>query len=107
MDYAEALKTVRGQKNRENYLVIKVSYDNKIVLPYEDGIKMVQGFQKAEKLVDGYSETHRITGMERDQVTFTTMSGEEYEQYKMAALLGIHVDEIKQAQKDATQGTIK
>lgn len=100
MEYPEALKKVQAKKTRDpNFLVIHYNYDCKIVLPYDDGMNFVKSLEKAEMLRDSYNEQHRIEEIEREQIRFWVMSREEYERYKIAALLGIKPDEVKEMQR--------
>ena len=95
MEYLEAVKEVRTKKVKENFLVIEFSY-NKIVLPYKEGMAFLSSLSTAEKLNDDYGGMKRIIPFERTLITTTLMSGEEYEQYKIAALLNISIDEVKE-----------
>lgn len=96
MDYLQAIKAVQTKKPKENFLVIEFGYDCKIVLPYKDGMAFMTSFTNAEQLSEKYNEPHRIVGFKRDLLTIRIMSGEEYEQYKIAALLNISIDEVKE-----------
>ncbi len=96
MDYKEAKKTVQATKSKDNYLVFTLSYDNKIVLPYKDGIAFLNAMNSAEQLIEPYNEKHRITSVSREQVRVTPMSSEEYEQFKIATLLDITIAEVKE-----------
>lgn len=96
MEYLEAVKTVRTTKIKENFMVIELSYSNKIILPYKDGITFLSSLNTAETLKEDYAQPHRIIPFARDMVKTSVMSGEEYEQYKIAALLNISIDEVKE-----------
>ena len=67
-DYLEAMKKVSVLKPKENYLVIELYYDNKIILPYKDGITLMAALNNAEHLKETYNEPHRITGLNRDVI---------------------------------------
>jgi hypothetical protein len=94
MQYAEALKKVQAMKVKENFMVIEISYSTKIVLPYKDGMAFLQALANAEKLNEGYNEQHGIQAFDREAVKMRIMSHVEYENYKMAQLLGIKPDEV-------------
>ena len=100
-DYLEAMKKVSVLKPKENYLVIELYYDNKIILPYKDGITLMAALNNAEHLKETYNEPHRITGLNRDVIKTTVMSHEDYSRYKIAALLNITIDELKEHEKMA------
>lgn len=102
MDFKEALKKVQAKKARENYLVFTFGYDNKIILPHKDGVALVACMANAEQLYDPYNGKHYIGEMEKTKVQIGQLSQEEYERYKIAALLDISLDEVKQHQLQAT-----
>lgn len=94
MEYAEALKKVQSQKPKENYLVIKLDYNTRLVLPYKDGIVFLEACKNAEQILNPHLEP-RIVGV---QQAFSTeiMSADEYQAHKIAALLQISVSEAKE-----------
>lgn len=96
MDYAEAIEKLQTNKRKENYLVIVLSYDTKIVLPHKDGIALLATLDSAEQLNELYGVKPSITSLARDKVTVTQMSHEEYECFKVATLLGVTPDEVKE-----------
>ena len=96
MEYAEALKEVQAKKPKENFMVITLGYDNKLVFPYKDGLAFMASLASVEKLSEPYSAPHRITEFDRGAVTAHLMSAEEYERFKIAALLNVTPDEVKQ-----------
>jgi len=102
MDYKEALKAVQTKKMKENYFLISISYDTKMILPYKAGLSFLESLNYAEQLNDPYGKPHRITELEKNKIQITTMSAEEYERYKIAALLGITPDEVADAARGIT-----
>lgn len=96
MDYKEAVKKVQAKKPKENLLLVTLGYDNKILLPHKDGIALLAALNSAEQFNDPYGKPHSITEMDRSKITIAQMSHEEYERYKIAALLGITVEEVKE-----------
>lgn len=96
MGYTEALKKVSVQKkDKDNYLVIEVSYDMKLLLPYAAGLVLMQALGSAEKLNDSYSEQIHISGLDRSNVKTTILSSEEYSQIKIAELLQVKLEDVK------------
>lgn len=93
--YPDALKKVQARKPKDNYMVIQVSYDTKVVLPYKDGLVFMTAFVNAEQLSEHYDSPHRITPLNRGSLTSTVMSAQEYERYKIAALLNISVSDVE------------
>lgn len=96
MDYAEALKKVQTKKTKENYLVVELSYRNKIILPYKEGVALMSALNNAENLTESYSEPKIISGLDRDAIKASVMSADEYELIKIAALLKVTVEEAKE-----------
>lgn len=102
MDFKEAIKKVQTRKAKENYLVFTFGYNDKIVMPHKDGVALVACMANAEQLYDPYGGKHYIGEMEKTKIQISQMSHEEYERYKIAALLDISMDEVKQYQLQAT-----
>lgn len=96
MDYKEALKTVQAKKTRENFMLISFGYSLKLILPYKDGLAFMESVSNGEMLSEPYNEAPRIKGIERNVITVDHLSRDTYERYKIAELLGITVDEVKE-----------
>lgn len=96
MDYKEALKKISNSKSRDNFIVIELDYSKKLILPYRDGIALLSTLASAEQLNDRYSQPKTISPLETEAIKTTIMSATEYEQIKIAALLQVTVDEVKQ-----------
>lgn len=101
MDYDEALKKVQGTKPKENYMMVTLSYGNKIILPYKDGVTLMTALASAEQLHEPYDGQHRISGIERDSITSAVMAHGEYVRIKIAALLGVKPSEVTTSEKAA------
>ena len=101
MKYEEALKLVQTKKPKDNYMLIEMAYDKKLLLPYKDALLFLSSLANAEQLNERYQEPHRIIGLERDSIHSRIFSHEEYERYKIAALLNITPDEVKEHMKEA------
>lgn len=102
MDIKEAIKTVQAKKSKENFLVIEFNYDKKLVLPHKDGVAFLAALAQAEQLKEPYNEPHSISGVERDIYRTFALSHEEYEQYKVASLLGISISDVRELQRTKT-----
>ena len=97
LDYTVALKKVSGpKKTSANFMVLEFAYNNKIVLPHEDGVTVLAALAQAEVLKAGYGEKPQINGPTRDMVTTSMMSQDEYRSYKIAMLLNCTLDEVQQ-----------
>ncbi len=102
MDFKEAAKKVQARKTKENFLVFTFGYDTKIIMPHKDGVALIACMANAEQLHDPYGGKHYIGEMEKTKMQIGQMSQEEYERHKIAALLDISLDEVKQHQLQAT-----
>lgn len=103
MDYAAALKKVQAHKQRENYMMISLSYDKKLILPFKEGLAFMAALNLAEQFDDPYGKAHRIVPLDRSAITTTILSGVEYEQYKIAALMGVSIELVKEAAEAAVK----
>lgn len=102
--YQAALKEVRTVKGRDNFMLIEISYDKKMVLPYKDGLTLMAALINAEELKKTYGDPGRINPWDMDALTTRIMSYTEYEQYKIAALLNITVEQVKEFAAQASTG---
>lgn len=98
--YTEA-KQIVSIKPKENYMVIDIYYGQKIILPYKDGIALLVSLANAESVNEEYNKPMLISGFNRDHLKTSIMSGEDYGYHKMATLLGVSLDEIKEHEKQA------
>ena len=103
MEYAEAVKKVRAEKPKDNFMILKFGYDNKILVPHKDGVIIVAALLNAERLKESYNEPHRILEIERDLLEIQTMSYIEYERFKIAGLLNVTPQEVKEMAEKANQ----
>lgn len=107
MDIKAARKTVQTEtKKKDNFMVVRLSYDVHLVLPYQDGIALMAAMANAENMEDEYSrEKRRIVPLVRDKITSSPLSRKEYEDIKIAALLGISVADLEWHEEQALQET--
>lgn len=94
MDYKEALEKVQSHTLKQNFMVVTLGYGNKVILPYKDGLAFMGALVNAEQLHEPYSEQHRISEIDRSNITSTVMSHDEYIRFKIAALLGVAPSEV-------------
>ena len=99
--YQEALKLVQSKKPKDGYMVIEFGYNHKIILPHKDGIALLTALNSAEEFEEPYSGVSRICIFNRSKLSAQIMSAEEYQQFKIATLLNVPVDEIKEHEKQA------
>jgi hypothetical protein len=101
MDYKEALKLATAQKPKENMLIIEVAYDKKLLLSYKDGIACMAALASAEVLEDSYGNPTRIAELEKHTVSCRPFSSNEYQRIKIATLLNVSLDDLKQHEAPA------
>ena len=95
-NFAEAEKQVKAEKQKENMMVIPFDYGHKLVVPYKDGVKIIEALANAEVLKEEYGQLTYLAGVERHQFNPAIMSREEYELIKIGALLKVDYKELKQ-----------
>ena len=86
---------------KSSKIVIRLGYSDVLILDYKDGMKFIESLEKAEHLEEGYSSTDKgtIKPFKKGNLTFETMSGKEYEDRKMAGLLGLTYDNYVNPEK--------
>lgn len=103
MNIEEARKQVRSSKLRENFIVVQFGYSGNIVLPYSQGMKLIESLSVAELYDSPYNDIHRIKPVDQSTIQWKCLSAEEYEDIKVSALLGIKWTEYVDAKKNLTQ----
>jgi len=97
VNYDEAKKLVQAPKKAKgNFMVIYITYDCSLVLPYDDGIAFMQAIKNAEQMDDSYTSKKHIMPLNRDRFRTSVLSHQEYERYKIAQLLGISLTDLEQ-----------
>ena len=94
-DLNKAIKAVRAEKKAESYVRIDRDYNTFLVLPYKQGIAFMQALEGAE-IFEGYYNDPPLIRPISGMFTMRPMSRQEYEDYKVAQLLGISYNEVKQ-----------
>lgn len=96
--YPEAVKKVKADKIVENHLVVHI--DARLVLPYKDGMKLMESLANAEKL-GGWNSNSPIEPLDTHTIQTTVMDPKRYEHHKIAALMGVTVDDVVRAEEAA------
>lgn len=99
--YQETVKELKAKKPPENFIVVSVSYD-KLILPHKAGLAFMAAIENAEVFKDSWSDKCRIKPLERDSVSMSTLSAHEYQQIKIANLLGVSLGEIQNPAENQT-----
>lgn len=93
-EYEEALKKLYGKTPKDNFLVIEIAYDRSILLPYDEGLKFLSCLKQAELYNEPYSKPKSIVTFNTDYFKTKILSRQDYEDIKVAALLGVTVEEL-------------
>lgn len=90
----QLVQRVRKQTKKSNYLLITLGYDNKLVLPYAQGMQLIQAMELAERLEDNYSQKGHLVPWNVNNLCVQVLSCEQYERIKMATLLNMSITEF-------------
>lgn len=99
---AQARAELYNKMPKENFLAVEYDYNKSIVLPYDEGLKFVACLKNAEVLEEPYSKAKTITGFQSNYFKTRILSRKEYEDIKIAALLGIPVEELYKEEEELT-----
>lgn len=95
--FENAKKKIAADKPKENYLRIKLGYDNILVLPYKDGVKFIEALSHAQRIEGDYGRHKRMIPLEKGMIEISPFSASEFTRYQMATLLDISVDDIPES----------
>lgn len=101
MNYQDAKKLVKAHKARENYMLIQLesmTSCEKLVLPYKAGLAFIEALGQVEQWSHNYGTDHRLEGISPNFAKFSVMPAEEYDRLRMAILLGVTPQELKDAE---------
>ena len=93
-DLDKAIKAVRAEKKAESYVRIDKKYGTFLVLPYKQGMAFMQALEGAEIFEEPYSGPPQRKPIS-DLFAMRPMSRQEYEDFKVAELLGIPYADAK------------
>ena len=94
--YQDAVKKLQASKPKDNYLLCNISWDLNLVFPYKTGMAFIEAMGQAEKLVEEYNKPPGIQPIDRDKIQFRVLSAKEYEQIRIAQLLKVPLDTVKE-----------
>lgn len=99
---AQARAELYNKVPKENFLAIDFDYGKSVVLPYNEGLQFLSCLKNAELLTDQYSKPKTITAFESNYFKTRILSRKEYEDMKIAALLGINVEDLYKEEEELT-----
>ena len=92
MTYDEAL--AQAQTNKPNLLLFTLDY-TQVLLPYEDGLRLFECLKNAEALESTYNTEHtKIKNFDGSNVKMGLFSYKQYQDIKVAQLMGISYKEL-------------
>lgn len=97
MTLEEARKIVQAEKPKDNYMLIPFGYDQKYVVPFKDGVAIINALVNAELFEKSCGFPTKIGPIDPDTFTPSILSKDDYQRIKMAMLLQVHPDELKKA----------
>ncbi len=92
-DYQEALKKISKQ-DKENFLMINFRYDRQIIVPYKEGIAIMQSLENGMLFESNYSSPPSYKPI-TDEITVQLVPSEMVNDIKVAKLLNISMDAAK------------
>lgn len=107
MDYQEALKKVQSTKAKDVFMRIELDYNISLVLSHKDGITLLNALANAEQITDRYGEKPRISGLDKDKIKVYLLSREDYDRIKIAQLLNLTLDDVKNLELQTQEPPIK
>lgn len=85
--------TLKELDNVVNYMIIKLSYNLHICVPYKDGSSIIASMEKAEKVERSY-DGKTIFSQDAIDIEFFMYKQKEYREAKMKLLLGVEDEEL-------------
>lgn len=101
MNLEAATKQVRAAKRNESYMVFTFNYGERYILPHKDGVALMQAIATAEQIPSYFpsDKPPEIKQLGAQGFRMEAMSQAEYEDIKIAALLGISLNDLQEARK--------
>ena len=96
MTYEEALTWAEKAMSKmpESYLALTFSYNQLVVLPFDEGLSLLKILKKATCISTSYDKDPVISGFSDEVLSFRAMTADELGTYHMAQLLNVHTSEI-------------
>lgn len=96
MNLEEAVRIVADKTPVTNYMVLVFNESNRhqLVLPYEDGARIVALMGKAEQLHEEWGKQPNIQPINKDVFRVYIMPRSEYLRIQIANLMNVNVEEV-------------
>lgn len=89
-----------NSKPKDNWILIEVSWDKKLVLPYDQGMVLLAALKNAELMTDEYGKDPKIVPIAKESFRTVTLAHQHYEDIKVAALLNVSLQELHDSRAD-------
>lgn len=103
MTYDEAQAQLKKAKRESSYWLIELDWGRKLILPHAAGIQFLAALEGAEVLEGQHTNNVRVRGLSKDLLEIRPLSAADYRRYKMAALLDLSYDAVKEMELSAEQ----
>jgi hypothetical protein len=97
--HAARKKLKTSSVKQQQYMVLTLFQAERIVLPYDAGLKIIEALEHAEKSHDRWGDVARLIPLERGDLIAGPMPHGEYERIKLAALLGVSTQDLRDAEE--------
>lgn len=86
----EAMHSIEINKNESKNSFMRLNFKYiEYIVPYEDGLVILDKLSKAEQLINNYPKLNTIIPITNNSITMSLLSTKEYIAIKAAQLLGI------------------
>lgn len=103
MNLAEATKKLRAEKAREHYMSFTI--DGSCILPHKAGVALLEAMGQAEK-APNYQNNYSISSLDRHAVQSSLLTHQDYDRFKLAALMNVRYEDIVEAERLAKENQI-
>lgn len=100
MKYSEADVRAAEIARRPGFMQFTLAHNTYIIVPHEDGVKLLEALARAELLYTSYSSVPDLRALEKDDLPMALMSAEERHRIIMAQLLVTPVCELSRVEAE-------
>ena len=100
MKYSEAKAKAMEIVHDPGYIQFSLSHNTFLILPYADGVKLLDALEQAEYLYTSYSIIPEVRPMGADDLPLQLMSAEERRRLHMAQLLRVPVCDLARVEAE-------
>lgn len=100
MKYSEAKAKTMEIAHDPGYMQFNLNHNTFLILPYADGVKLLEALERAEYLYTSYSIIPEVRPMGADDLPLQLMSAEERRRLHMAQLLRVPVCELARVEAE-------